>query len=127
MRYLWDTNVAIYFLQEQFIPKAAAVIDAVLKDSGPVISVITEIELMCWKSAEEKDVIILKRFIADAAVLELESEVKIKTAEIRKTHRIKLPDAIIAATAITHSLTLVTNNTSDFKGIKNLMLLDPYS
>lgn len=127
MRYLWDTNIAIYFLQNQFTREAEARIITILEESGPVISVITEIELMCWKSANAKDKAILKRFISDSDRLEINSAIKLKTAEIRKTSKIKLPDAIIAATAVVHSMTLVTRNFDDFVGIKSLMLLNPYS
>ena len=49
------------------------------------------------------------------------------TAELRKKHRIKLPDAIIAATAIAYSLTLVTRNTDDFRNIPDLNIIDPFS
>jgi predicted nucleic acid-binding protein len=49
-----------------------------------------------------------------------------KTIELRKKYRIKLPDAIIAATAIVHELTLITRNTPDFKSINGLKLLSPW-
>jgi predicted nucleic acid-binding protein len=42
-----------------------------------------------------------------------------------KTHKIKLGDAIIAATAIVYSLTLVTRNVDDFNNIKNLVVKNP--
>jgi predicted nucleic acid-binding protein len=39
----------------------------------------------------------------------------------------KLSDAIIAATAVTHNLVLLTHNISDFKGVKNLEIQDPWT
>jgi hypothetical protein len=50
VKYLWDTNTVIYYLQEQFPPSAGKFIDETLKESMPAISVITEIELLCWKT-----------------------------------------------------------------------------
>ncbi len=126
IKYLWDTNTAIYYLQQQFPPSAEEFIDSTLSDSIPAISVITEIELLCWKTATEKDLEILHDFINDALVLELEKDVKFKTAEIRKAHKIKLPDAIIAATALVHNLTLITRNVNDFKNIVGLDLDNPH-
>jgi predicted nucleic acid-binding protein len=46
---------------------------------------------------------------------------------IRKKHKTKLPDAIIAATALVYDLTLITRNTSDFKCIAELKTIDPHS
>lgn len=74
--------------------------DDILKKNQPAISVITEIELLCWKANTEKDLKVLQNFIQDAFVIELEPSIKLKTADLRKVYRIKLPDAIIAATAL---------------------------
>jgi predicted nucleic acid-binding protein len=59
-------------------------------------------------------------------VIELEQPIKLKTADIRKAHRIKLPDAIIAATAIVYDLTLLSRNLSDFGGIADLKIINPW-
>ena len=126
IKYLWETNKAIYYLQQQFPPSAEKFIDSTLSDSNPAISSITEIELLCWKTATEKDLEILHDFINDALVFELEKDIKLKTADIRKAHKIKLPDAIIAATALVHNLTLITRNVNDFKNIGGLDLLNPH-
>ena len=45
---------------------------------------------------------------------------------MRKTISIKLPDAIIAATALQNNLTLITRNKNDFKNLQSLKILDPY-
>ncbi|HEY5463087.1 MAG TPA: hypothetical protein VIJ95_07520 [Hanamia sp.] len=89
IKHLWDTNTAIYYLQQQFPPNAEMFIDNLLKDEQPVISAITEIELLCWKTDKEEDLKVLRDFINDAFVIELEQLIKIKTAEIRKVTRIK--------------------------------------
>jgi hypothetical protein len=54
IKYLWDTNTAIYYLQQEFPPNAEKFIDDLIIDEQPVISAITEIELLCWKTATEK-------------------------------------------------------------------------
>lgn len=126
IKYLWDTNTAIYYLQQQFSPSAEKFIDELLINESPIISAITEIELLCWKTATEKDLEVLNGFISDVLVIELEQVIKLKTAEIRKTHRIKLPDAIIAATALVYELTLVTRNVEDFKNITGLATINPW-
>lgn len=125
MKYLWDTNTAGYYLQQQFSPSAEKFIDELLKENQPVISAITELELMCWKTATEKDSIVLNNFISDALVIEVEQTIKFKTVEIRKTSRIKLPDAIIAATAVVYNFTLLSRNLSDFGSINGLKIINP--
>ena len=52
-------------------------------------------------------------------------DVEKQTILIRKSYKIKLPDAIIAATAIKYDLTLVTQNISDFNKIVGLKILSP--
>lgn len=124
--HLWDTNTAIYYLQQQFPPAAETFIDNLLKEGQPVISAITEIELLCWRTATDKDIMVLQNFINDALVVELEPPIKEKTAELRKIYRIKLPDAIIAATALVNGFKLITRNIADFKNIPELELINPW-
>ncbi len=126
LRYLWDTNTAIYYLQQQFPESAEKFIDNLLKEEQPAISSITEIELLCWRTATEKDLDLLRNFITDVLVIELEQPIKFKAAELRKAYRIKLPDAIIAATAIIYDLTLLTRNIEDFKNIPGLKVINPW-
>jgi len=127
IKYLWDTNIVIYYLQQQFPPSAERFIDVLLKDGIPIISAITEIELLCWKTSTEKDIELLRSFINDAIIIELEQPIKYRTADIRKQYKIKLPDAIIAATTLVYDFTLITRNISDFKNIEGLKIVDLYS
>jgi predicted nucleic acid-binding protein len=126
INYLWDTNIAIYYLQNQFPSAAEKFIDSILLKSVPSISVITEIELLSWKSSSKKDTLIIKQFISDSNVFELDQEIKNICADIRKEYGLKLPDAIIAATSIFNNLILITRNTKDFQAIKNLQLINPF-
>jgi predicted nucleic acid-binding protein len=127
VNYLWDTNTVVYYLQQQYPPNAEKFIDTILSVDFPILSAITEIELLCWKTNTKQDELLLKKFIDEATIIELESAIKTKTADIRKVHKIKLPDAIIAATAIVFDLTLLTRNLSDFKNIKDVLTFDPHS
>ena len=97
-----------------------------MKEGQPIISAITEIELLCWKTATEKDLELLHNFINNVVVIELEQPIKLMTAELRKTHLTKLPDAIIAATAIVYELTLLSRNVTDFNSIPEIKLINPW-
>lgn len=126
MKYLWDTNTVIYYLQQQFPLSAEKFIDGCLEVSEPTISVITEIELLCWKTNSEQDLKVLYDFIEKALVIELEKDIKHKSAEIRRAHKIKLPDAVIAVTALVYDLELLTRNVSDCKDIDGLNIINPF-
>jgi predicted nucleic acid-binding protein len=68
----------------------------------------------------------IEEFLNLADVLPLDKSVK-KTIEIRRKHRkMKLADAIIAATTIVNVRILLTNNTKDFVNIKGLKLIDSH-
>jgi predicted nucleic acid-binding protein len=59
--------------------------------------------------------------------VEYNKNIEEKTIDIRKEINIKIPDAIIAATAITYDCTLVTRNVDDFKNLSNLKIFNPYN
>lgn len=69
---------------------------------------------------------ILNTFIQASDILSLTDDIVAFTITLRKKHIIKLPDAIIAATAIVHNLSLLTRNTSDFSKIPDLTLINPH-
>jgi predicted nucleic acid-binding protein len=126
VNYILDTNVVIDYIQGHFPDKETAFIESLLFANIPNISVITEIEILCWKHAKEEDVEQYEKFIANSKVIELYNNVKRKTIDIRKNHKIKLPDAIIAATALVYDLELITRNVEDFEDIAELKIKNPW-
>ncbi|MBW4888167.1 type II toxin-antitoxin system VapC family toxin [Mucilaginibacter sp. HMF5004] len=126
VRYIWDTNIAIYYLQQQLPENAELFIDDLVKNDPPFISAMTEIELLCWKNSTEENIVVIRNFIESSMILDLDAAIKTKTVEIRKAHKIKLPDAIIAASALVYDLTLLTRNIKDFQAIETLKLINPW-
>ncbi|MBL7776246.1 MAG: type II toxin-antitoxin system VapC family toxin, partial [Saprospiraceae bacterium] len=59
--------------------------------------------------------------------LPLDETVVNRCISLRKAHKIKLPDAIVAATALVHNLSLLTRNESDFRKIPDLKLINPHN
>ena len=49
-----------------------------------------------------------------------------RSAGLRRERRLKLGDAIIAATALEHGCELVTRNVRDFSGISGLTVINPF-
>jgi predicted nucleic acid-binding protein len=120
-RYLIDTNCILDFSNGKLPEKAKLFLASVI-DEQPCISVINKIELLGF-SIVSNDVLEL---VDSSSVISLTDEIVNQTILIRKAHKIKLPDAIIAATALFFDLTLVTRNMADFKLIKGLKLLNPW-
>jgi predicted nucleic acid-binding protein len=120
-RHILDTNVILDFMGKNFPEKAQNAI-AKIVDEEINISLITKIELLGFSNVEQN----LIDFISCANVLTLNDEVVNKTIELRRKHKKKLPDIIIAATAIVHDLTLATRNIDDFKGIEGLSIWNPW-
>lgn len=121
-KYLIDTNIVIDYLNNKLPGNTAAMLD----EEELEISVITRMELLAWRNADSKQVSILNEFISSVAVWGLDEPVIIKGIEVRRDFRVKLPDAIIAATALVYGLTLITRNIADFKNIPDLRLLNPW-
>ena len=123
-QYLIDTNVVSDYLSASFSAEAMVQMDTII-DAIPNLSVISQIELLCWQTdaaIEEK----VTNFIADSVVLDISQAVITQCVNVRKGKKIKTPDAIIAATALAHGFTLITNNEKDFTRVKGLKILNPY-
>ena len=113
MLYLIDTNILIACLELRTPVLALENIQKIIDAAG--ISVINRIEFLGWQGFEAETkksatllVNTLKEYPLDTAVAKA-------TITLRAAHKIKLGDALIAATAQVHGLTLVTRNTLDFK------------
>ena len=89
------------------------------------LSVINKIELLGFNGSPT-EMQTLKDFIEVTNVLPLSDAVVQKTINLRKNYKIKLPDAIIAATALTYNLILITRNLSDFQNIEGLVCVDAH-
>jgi predicted nucleic acid-binding protein len=124
-RYLIDTNVVSDYFSASLPASGLQFMDSVI-DAVPNLSVITQIELLCWKTDANKEQAV-KDFISDSEVLDITPDVIMHCVIIRRNKKIKTPDAIIAATALAHDYTLVSNNDKDFKDIKGLKYINPYS
>jgi predicted nucleic acid-binding protein len=112
-----DTNAVIFLTnRDNVIPNN---LKNELNKSELFISVITRMELAAKQVKPEEEEAI-RDFIADVTVSPLDEEVERKAVEIRRTTKIKLPDCIIAATAIVLDAVLVT----DDKHLLNLSRYD---
>jgi toxin FitB len=125
-RFLLDTNIVIYYCNGTMTQKANDFLQTEV-DKGIYISVVTEIETLGHNSVLEYEAIVNKAFISSSILVELTRDVVEKTIEIKKLRKMKLPDAIIAATALVHDFTLISRNDGDFKKIAGLKYFNPFT
>ena len=123
-KYLMDSNVVIDYLRGSLPAAGMTFMDGVVNDI-PKVSIVTQIEVLGFSTTSEAYKI-LTDFFEDALVLPLSDEVAQKTIELRKNYKIKLPDAIIAATALAYNLTLISRNVKDFQRVADLTCVDAH-
>jgi len=88
------------------------------------ISVITRAEILVGINDEQKDMI--KSLLNQYHLFVIDKTVADFSAELRKTHHWKLPDAFQAAICILNKIRLITRNTKDFNPEKHDFVEIPY-
>ncbi|MBO4576211.1 MAG: type II toxin-antitoxin system VapC family toxin [Neisseriaceae bacterium] len=111
--FIADTNALLYLLNGNACMQSYS-----SKKLG--ISIISEMELLSFSDINQEDEKIIRALIKDCLIFELNHQIKNKTILLRKKYRIKLPDAIIAATAIENNIKLLTAD----KGFNKITELD---
>ena len=75
-----------------------------------VISFITELEALSYPYITERDERNIKNLLGEILIVDINKEIKDYTIDLRKRYKLKLPDAIVAATAIYLKADLITND-----------------
>lgn len=120
---LIDTNIAIGYVGNRLDTSLLNKLDKVF-DEKYHLSVINKIEMLGYPDLTPDDKIIFNLLIDNAILHHIDNLVIQKTIEIKQKNKIKLPDALIAATCLVHDLDIITLNINDFKNIKGLTIID---
>lgn len=120
-KYLIDTNLFILHSANNLSEQASNKMDAIL-NKGFAYSFINRIELLSFANITPDDYEKMKQYLKLGHEVGLNEAIIQKTIEIKRTKAVKIPDAIIAATAITEQYILLTKNIIDFKNINRLEL-----
>lgn len=116
LKYLLDTNFILGMLKGT--PEVMAIL-ATQKITARecAYSAVTRMELLGFPGITMDEDSLIRAWLAKFAYLAIDVVVEDKAIELRRTRRVKLPDALIAATAIYHGLDLLTFDT----GLQSLM------
>ena len=121
-----DTNAVVYFLNRVGGDGYRRRFEGWMRE-GLVVSVITRIEVLSWPGYVDRPDALAD---AEASLSSLREEplteaIVRATIALRQAFRLKVPDAIVAATAQILELPLVTRNPDDFKRVSGLLLIEP--
>ncbi|TXH66797.1 MAG: type II toxin-antitoxin system VapC family toxin [Thiothrix sp.] len=107
MKALFDTNILIDYLNGIEAAK-----DEITRYSHIAISLVTWMEVLVGAKPEEE--VVIRRFLSRFALIPLTTTIAERAVDIRRTTKIRLPDAIIRASAEVEHALLVSRNTKDF-------------
>lgn len=116
-KYCFDTNILIGLFSGQLKSDD-------LEAEEIIISIISEIEYLSFSNLKAQEIDRFNEFKNLAEVIGIHKdseELTQKIIQLRKEHRLKTPDAIIAATALVHNATLITND-KGFSKVKALKI-----
>lgn len=118
VRPLFDTNILIDYLSGVALAR-----EELARYQDSAISIITWMEVLIGAEVDVEPA--TRRFLARFAIVEIDATVAERAVAIRRVRRIRLPDAIIQASAEVHSMLLVTRNTRDFEASPSMRV--PYA
>ncbi|OIR24074.1 type II toxin-antitoxin system VapC family toxin, partial [Bathymodiolus thermophilus thioautotrophic gill symbiont] len=99
--YIADTNILIFHFDDKLADEMPPLLG---------ISIISEIELFAYPDLNEDGKQKLKSALVDIYSFPLSENIKEQAIQLRQTHKLKIPDAIICATALVNNATLLTND-----------------
>ena len=118
---IFDTNILIYLSKNVLKPEVLFLEEA-------SISVITKIEALGFNFQNKEEHEIISGLCSLLHVVPVSDTIAEATINLRKKYKIKLPDALIYATALVQNQPLVTNNIGDFASLGNLVkLINPFT
>jgi predicted nucleic acid-binding protein len=117
MTLLLDTNIVLEHLRSGLLNQANPDVDF-------AVSVITVTELLRYPGLGREELGIIETFLSITRLIPIDSTIARRAASIGKTRKTKLPDLLIAATAIQHNIPLITKNVKDFIKIPKLVVRD---
>ena len=112
---LTDSNIILYLLSGN------ALLADYLQPRSIFISIISEIEILGFQHLTANQEQKIKKLLASFRIIGLDETVKEETIRLRKDFRLKLPDCIVAATALSLDLPLLTAD-KQFRVIPGLIL-----
>lgn len=123
MRYLIDSNVWIEAAAN--VPCAVKALKSAMQGRWVGYSAITRLELFSYPDLNAREERQLKELLGLFVEVDVTAEIIDKAITIKRSRRVRIPDALIAASALQTSSALITRNVDDFKKIAGLNIINP--
>lgn len=123
-RYLVNSNIISKYSNNLISEQGCLFLENIF-DTEILPSFITRIEILVYSPSEDSVKLIFSFILKASSELSMSEKILLKSVEIRRKAKIKLTNAIIAATAIIHSLTLLSDNDNDFLKVGKLKYINP--
>ena len=111
-----DSNILIYITD-----KRVNINDIICKNEEYAISIVTYMEVLGYNFKSIKEQVYMEDLISLFTTIEIDMDIANKVIDLRREYKVKLPDAIICATAILNNAVLISNDIK-LKNIKELKL-----
>lgn len=109
-----DSNIVIYLSQKKLS------IDEVFEDDKDYcISLVTYMEILSYNFPSKEEEAFVRKLLSLFRIIDITKTIAKEVIELKKKRKIKLPDAIIVATAIVENAVLYTND-KQLHSIENL-------
>lgn len=120
--YVLDTDICIYIMQGR--PDAIAFWER-CERQAVLFSVVTKAELLSHPALTAEDRSRINAFLASGILIDVDELIAEKAGELRRRlaqqgRKLRLPDALIAATAVTEGAVLVTHNVKDYRAVADV-------
>lgn len=111
-----DTNIVLYLLygDKTLIP--------LLQNKQLVVSFITQLELLSYKGISGQDQLKIKEFLSECIIVDINTQIKEITIDIRIKTSLKLPDCIIIASSLYLNIPIISAD-KQFKKVENADLI----
>lgn len=114
--FVLDTNIVLYLLSGN--STVAEIIDG----SQTYVSFVTQLELLGYKGISSREQQKVKSFLNECFIVDITEEIKRYTIALKQKYHIKLPDSIIAATAQSLDIPLLTAD-KEFSKLKDMNII----
>lgn len=115
-----DSNILIYALQANHEYLIELIIDKL-----PSVSIVSKIEVLGYHRLSFIEKNQFENIFDNLTVLPVTKTIADCAISLKQQQKMTLGDALIAATALEHQLTLVTRNIKDFQWIDGISMIDP--